>query len=75
MVQAGGSGGAGSGVGKAGVSEPIRALLERKGLWNSMIGPVVNSGRASIPKESIFDKETMKRLEEKEQESWDQAEE
>jgi transcriptional adapter 3 len=60
-----------SGVGKPGVGQPVRELLERKKAWNAMIGPVVNAGRASIPTETIFDPDTMKKMEAKEQEIWD----
>lgn len=53
-----------------GLGEEIRALMEKKERWTSVIGPVVDYGKAGIPKESVFDEETMKKLMEREQEGW-----
>ncbi|TKA78650.1 hypothetical protein B0A49_01421 [Cryomyces minteri] len=67
---AGGAAGPGTGVGvsRQSVGEPIRQLMERKRDWNGIIGPVVGFGAASIPKESVFDEESMARLMKKEEE-------
>ncbi|KAH7065445.1 histone acetyltransferases subunit 3-domain-containing protein [Macrophomina phaseolina] len=58
-----------------GLGEEIRALMEKKERWTSVIGPVVDYGKAGIPKESIFDEETMKKYMEKEQEGWNEVDE
>ncbi|KKY25927.1 putative transcriptional regulator ngg1 [Diplodia seriata] len=58
-----------------GLGEEIRALMEKKERWTSVIGPVVDYGKAGIPKESIFDEELMKKYMEKEQEGWTEVEE
>ncbi|KAI9712413.1 MAG: Transcriptional regulator [Bogoriella megaspora] len=76
---AGGAAGAGGGQ-QAGVSRPavgdsIRGLMERKSQFNSIIGPVVNHGMNGIPKETIFDEESMRRLMGKEMEMWNEVEE
>lgn len=63
------------GVGKMGVGESIKILMDRKADWNRIIGPVVNYGKTSVPKESIFSDGTMKRLIDKETEGWDVVEE
>ncbi len=65
----------GAGVSKPSVGEPIRSLLERRRQWRSIIGPVVDNGQASIPKESIFEEELMKRYIAREEASWNEAEE
>jgi transcriptional adapter 3 len=54
----------------AGVGEPIRSLMERREQWNDLIGPVVDHGKVTIPKASIFDKENVGRLIKQEQENW-----
>ena len=56
--------------GTSGIGEPIRSLMERRDQWNNIIGPVVNMGKVSIPKESIFDKVRMDELLKQEQENW-----
>ncbi|KAL1620978.1 Transcriptional regulator [Diplodia seriata] len=58
-----------------GLGEEIRALMEKKERWTSVIGPVVDYGKAGIPKETIFDEELMKKYMEKEQEGWTEVEE
>jgi transcriptional adapter 3 len=57
-------------AGGAAVGEPIRSLMERRSQWNDLIGPVVDHGQVSVPKETIFDKENMDRLVKIEQENW-----
>lgn len=69
-VPSGASAAAAGGVSKPGVGEPIRLLMHRKNEWNNIIGPVVNYGMASIPEQSIFGEERMKRLLQKESDSW-----
>jgi transcriptional adapter 3 len=53
-----------------GVGEPIRSLMERRHMWNELIGPVVDHGSVTIPKETVFDKTSMDRLVKVEQENW-----
>ncbi|KAF2435940.1 hypothetical protein EJ08DRAFT_604117 [Tothia fuscella] len=59
----------------AGIGEPIKNLMDRKKKWNEWIGPVVDYGKTSIPKETIFPKETIERLCAKEQETWAEEQE
>jgi transcriptional adapter 3 len=71
----GGAGGGSHVVGVArpggnAIGEPIRQLMERKSKWEHWIGPVVDYGKTSIPNETIFDRENMERLIQKEQETW-----
>ncbi|KAF2139968.1 uncharacterized protein K452DRAFT_299937 [Aplosporella prunicola CBS 121167] len=68
VVQAGG-------VSSRGLGEEIRALMEKKERWTHIIGPVVDFGKAGIPKESVFDEDAMKKFIEKEQEGWTEVEE
>ncbi|KAF2662364.1 hypothetical protein K491DRAFT_764161 [Lophiostoma macrostomum CBS 122681] len=75
----GGAGGgshpvANAGISRPGVGEPIRTLMERKSQWNNTIGPVVNYGKTSLPRESIFPEDKMKVLEDKEIEGFDPEE-
>lgn len=63
------------GVVRPGLGEPIRLLMERRDRWKSWIGPVVDFGHTSIPDETIFDEVNMTRLEVKERESWNEAQE
>jgi len=64
-----------AGMAKPGVGEPIRALMERRSDWKSLIGPVVDNGNMTTPRRSIFDEETMVRLRAKEEENWNEAQE
>ncbi|KAK7541221.1 histone acetyltransferases subunit 3-domain-containing protein [Phyllosticta citribraziliensis] len=75
VVQVGGGVSGGAGAGARGLGEEIRALMEKKERWTSVIGPVVDYGKAGIPRESVFDEETMKRYIEKEQEGWTEEQE
>jgi len=74
------SGGGSRGVGQKGVaavaasrgvSDGVRALMQKRKDWVDMVGPVVGYGRPPIPEdwETIFDEETMKRLERAEREA------
>jgi transcriptional adapter 3 len=60
----------GAGISRLGVGEPIRMLMERRSQWINTIGPVVHYGKTGLPEETIFEEETMKKLENKEQEAW-----
>ncbi|KAK8162350.1 histone acetyltransferases subunit 3-domain-containing protein [Phyllosticta citrichinensis] len=75
VVQVGGGVSGGAGAGARGLGEEIRALMEKKERWTSVIGPVVDYGKAGIPRESVFDEEMMKRYIEKEQEGWTEEQE
>jgi transcriptional adapter 3 len=71
----GGAGGgshpvANAGMSRPGVGEPIRTLMERRTQWISTIGPVVNYGKTGLPKESVFQEEKMRDLENREVEIW-----
>jgi len=54
-----------------GVSDGVRALMEKRRNWIDMVGPVVGYGRPPIPVdgETIFDEANMKRLEKVEREA------
>jgi transcriptional adapter 3 len=45
------------------VSEGVKMLMDRRKEWRDLIGPVVDFGQQRIPKETVFDKENMERLE------------
>jgi transcriptional adapter 3 len=64
----------GSGVAKPGIGEPIRNLMDRRGKWMSLVGPVVNYGKGGIPERSCFERSIMERLEGKEEEGWNEVE-
>jgi transcriptional adapter 3 len=71
----GGAGGgshavANAGLGRPGVGEPIRTLMERRQQWISTIGPVVDFGKTGLPVESIFPEDKMRELESREVEIW-----
>lgn len=44
------------------VSEGVRMLMDRRVQWKHLIGPVVEFGQKGIPKESVFDRQTMDRF-------------
>lgn len=54
-----------------GVSDGVRALMQKRKDWVEMVGPVVGYGRPPIPGdgETIFDEETMRRFERAEREA------
>lgn len=57
--------------GARGVSEGVKALMQKRKDWIEMVGPVVGFGRPAIPgdEETVFDDESMKRLERAEKEA------
>lgn len=59
-----------AGLGRPGVGEPIRTLMERRQQWIQTIGPVVNFGKTGVPQESVLGEEKMKELENREVEVW-----
>tara|TARA_R110002003_G_scaffold54_5_gene4711 strand:- start:32016 stop:33377 length:1362 start_codon:yes stop_codon:yes gene_type:complete len=59
-----------AGLGRPGVGEPIRTLMERRQQWIQTIGPVVNFGKTGLPTESVFPEDRMKELEDREVEIW-----
>jgi transcriptional adapter 3 len=65
------SGQKGVAVGGRGVSEGVKALMQKRKDWIEMVGPVVGFGRPAIPgdDETVFDDENMKRLEKAEAEA------
>ena len=58
-------------VGGRGVSDGVRALMQKRRDWIEMVGPVVGFGRPPIPgdEETIFDEASLKRLEKVEREA------
>lgn len=58
-------------VGGRGVSDGVRALMQKRRDWIDMVGPVVGYGRPPIPgdEETIFDEASMRRLERVEREA------
>ena len=69
-VRSGQKGVAGAAAGR-GVSDGVRALMQKRRDWIDMVGPVVGYGRPPIPgdEETIFDEASMKRLERVEREA------
>lgn len=65
------SGQKGVAVGGRGVSEGVKALMQKRKDWIEMVGPVVGFGRPAIPgdEETVFDEENMRRLERAEKEA------
>lgn len=61
---------AGAGGGR-GVSDGVRVLMQKRKDWISMVGPVVAYGRPQIPGdgETVFDDESIRRLERSEREA------
>ncbi|KAI6899981.1 hypothetical protein KC334_g8878, partial [Hortaea werneckii] len=55
----------GAGAGGRGVSEGVKALMQKREDWIGMVGPVVGFGRPQIPgdQETVFDEASMRRLE------------
>jgi transcriptional adapter 3 len=63
--------GVASGVAGRGVSDGVRALMQKRRDWIEMVGPVVGYGRPPIPgeNETIFSEADVKRLEKVEREA------
>jgi transcriptional adapter 3 len=59
-----------AGLGRPGVGEPIRTLMERRQQWINTIGPVVNFGKTGLPYDTVFPPEKMAELESREVEIW-----
>lgn len=53
------------------VSEGVRMLMDRRQDWREQIGPVVDYGQSKIPKDTVFDKANMERMEKAEAEVGD----
>jgi len=56
-------------VSRNAVSDGVRMLMDRRKEWRELIGPVVDFGQTSIPKNTVFDKATMERLDKAEAEA------
>lgn len=69
-----GHGGA-AGVGRPGIGDAARTLMERRKKWIDSIGPVFQEGVTRIPRETIFGPETMAEFIAKEREGWEEGEE
>ena len=55
-------GAAGVATARNAVNEGTRMLMERRVQWKDLIGPVVEFGQKGIPKETVFDEESMDRV-------------
>lgn len=44
------------------VSDGVKMLMERRQQWKDLIGPVVDFGQWGIPKDTVFDSETMEKF-------------
>lgn len=58
-------------VSRNAVSEGVRMLMDRRKEWRDLIGPVVDFGQTRIPKDTVFEKATMERLDKAEAEAGD----
>lgn len=67
--------GGSAGISRPGIGEPIRALMDRRSTWINTVGPILDYGKSSLPKETIFPEEVMKELEQRENEMWTQEQE
>lgn len=69
--RAGAKGVAAAAVGGRGVSDGVRALMQKRRDWVEMVGPVVGFGRPPIvgEGETVFDEESVRRLEKGEREA------
>ncbi|KAI4715748.1 hypothetical protein E4T48_08073 [Aureobasidium sp. EXF-10727] len=56
-------GGTGVAISRNLVSEGVKMLMDRRKEWRELIGPVVDFGQQRIPKQTVFDKDNMERLE------------
>jgi transcriptional adapter 3 len=66
-----------AGVGRPGIGDVARTLMDRRKRWRDCIGPVFKDSKTSVPgkDESIFDTVTMAEFEKAEVEGWDEEQE
>jgi transcriptional adapter 3 len=63
-----------AGIGRPGIGDVARTLMDRRKRWRDCIGPVFKDSKTTVPgaDESIFDATTMLDYERSEQEGWDE---
>lgn len=78
----GGAGGgshlvSGAGVGRPGIGDVARTLMDRRKRWRDCIGPVFKDSKTTVPSdgESIYDPSTMAEYAKAEIEGWDEEQE
>ncbi|KAH8700544.1 putative transcriptional regulator Ngg1 [Talaromyces proteolyticus] len=66
-----------AGVGRPGIGDMARTLMDRRKRWRDCIGPVFKDSKTTVPssEESIFDPATMAEYEKAELEGWDEEQE
>lgn len=66
-----------AGVGRPGIGDMARTLMDRRKRWRDCIGPVFKDSKTTVPSkdESIFDAATMAEYEKAELEGWDEEQE
>jgi transcriptional adapter 3 len=66
-----------AGVGRPGIGDMARTLMDRRKRWRDCIGPVFKDSKTTVPSrdESIFDPVTMAEYEKAELEGWDEEQE
>lgn len=66
-----------AGVGRPGIGDVARTLMDRRKRWRDCIGPVFKDSKTTVPGkgETIFDPAIMKELEKAELEGWDEEQE
>ncbi|QKX53417.1 uncharacterized protein TRUGW13939_00496 [Talaromyces rugulosus] len=66
-----------AGVGRPGIGDMARTLMDRRKRWRDCIGPVFKDSKTTVPSrdESIFDTVTMAEYEKAELEGWDEEQE
>ncbi|KAI9756559.1 MAG: Transcriptional regulator [Lichina confinis] len=70
-----GHGSGAAGVGRPGIGDAARTILERRKKWIDSISPVFKEDVTRIPKETIFAPEVMAEYIAKEREGWEEGEE
>lgn len=66
-----------AGVGRPGIGDMARTLMDRRKRWRDCIGPVFKDSKTTVPskEDSIFDAVTMAEYEKAELEGWDEEQE
>ncbi|KAJ9191726.1 hypothetical protein DTO166G4_2990 [Paecilomyces variotii] len=66
-----------AGVGRPGIGDVARTLMDRRKRWRDCIGPVFKDSKTTVPSkdETVFDPAVMAELEKAELEGWDEEQE
>ncbi|OKL59404.1 hypothetical protein UA08_05345 [Talaromyces atroroseus] len=66
-----------AGVGRPGIGDMARTLMDRRKRWRDCIGPIFKDSKTTVPskEESVFDPVTMAEYEKAELEGWDEEQE